>query len=218
MNQKSYLGFPTAKRSIDLLLSFVALIMLLPLLLIIAVWIMLDSPGPPLYLSRRMGKNGRPFTLYKFRTMYRQSQPVRAANGSYLVLDDDPRVTRVGRILRLGFDELPQLLNVLFGQMSLIGPRADPPEAYPLYDDTDRKRLSTKPGISGLAQVNGRTRIALSQRRAYDLSYIKCQSPLLDTCIFFLTLFELLPFLAWWGDRAQHYLNQTTHRIVSNTT
>ena len=218
MNLKSRRGFSIAKRSIDLLLSFVALIMLLPLLLIIAVWVMLDSPGPPFYLSRRLGMGGRQFTFYKFRTMYLQSQPVRAVDGSYLVLDDDPRVTRIGRILRVGFDELPQLLNVLLGQMSLIGPRADPPDAYEVYDDLQKNRLLMKPGISGLAQVNGRTEITLSQRTAYDLSYIKSQSPLLDTCIFFLTIFELLPFLTGWGQPIIQHLNQTTDRLISITT
>jgi lipopolysaccharide/colanic/teichoic acid biosynthesis glycosyltransferase len=130
---------------------------------------------------------------------------------------NDPRVTRAGRILRTGFDELPQFFNVFLGQMSLIGPRADPPDAYDLYTDPEKGRLTTKPGISGLAQVNGRTRIPLSQRRAYDLAYVKNQSLWLDTCIFFLTLFELLPFLAWGGRRAQQYLNKTANRLVTHT-
>ncbi|MCP4423862.1 MAG: sugar transferase [Chloroflexi bacterium] len=219
MNQKTlYAGFTVLKRIIDALISLTALLALSPVLLLIAIWIKLDSDGPALYKSERMGKAGRPFILYKFRTMYQHSQPIRAPDGSYLVLADDPRVTRVGRILRIGFDELPQLFNVLLGQMSLIGPRADPPEAAQYYTRADKERLSAKPGISGLAQVNGRTRITLSQRRTYDLAYVDHPSPALDTCIFILTLFELLPFLEWGGRRAQKRLNQTARRLVADTT
>jgi lipopolysaccharide/colanic/teichoic acid biosynthesis glycosyltransferase len=218
MNKTLYAGFMIVKRIVDALVSLAALLILFPILFLIAIWIKLDSPGPAFYKSLRMGKDGRPFTLYKFRTMYQHSQPIRAEDGSYLVLDNDPRVTRVGRLLRIGFDELPQLFNVLLGHMSLIGPRADPPEAALYYDRSDEQRLSMKPGISGLAQVNGRTRISLAQRRAYDLAYVTHPSPALDTCIFCLTLFELLPFLNRGSRRAQRQLSRTAQHLVADTT
>ncbi len=217
MEHKWPLGFSIAKQSVDLLLALFGLIVLMPLFLIIAVCIRLDSPGPALYLSKRMGKDGQLFTLYKFRTMFLQSKAVRGADGSYLVFDDDPRVTRVGRVLRTGLDELPQLLNVLIGQMSLIGPRADPPDAYELYDDAGRKRLLVRPGISGLAQVNGRTRLSLAQRGVYDLAYVESQSAMLDTCIFCLTIFEIMPFLAKRSQRFRLYLARTTQQFVVST-
>lgn len=207
--------FNMTKRVIDIVLSLTGLILLLPVLILIGIWIKLDSPGPVLYVGERMGQNGRPFPLYKFRTMHHHCQPVRAANGAYLVLDDDPRVTRIGRVLRVGLDELPQLVNVLLGQMSLIGPRADPPEAATYYTHQEQNRLSVKPGITGLAQVNGRTQITLAQRRSYDLAYIEHPSFTLETCIFLLTLFELLPFLAHGGSRMQHYLTQMSLRLAA---
>ena len=161
-NKKSRVKFHMAKRIIDVVVSLCLLIVFSPILLLIAICIKLDSPGPVLYLSERMGKDGRPFTLLKFRSMYVKSPPFYADDGSLQVLDNDPRVTRMGRLLRSGIDELPQLLNVLWGQMSLIGPRADPPEAAKTYRHLQGDRLCIKPGISGLAQVNGRTQIPLS--------------------------------------------------------
>ncbi|MCB9422090.1 MAG: sugar transferase [Ardenticatenaceae bacterium] len=215
MKQEVRFTFKIVKRVVDVVFSLAALIFLLPVLILIGVWVKLDSPGPVLYISERMGKAGRPFPLFKFRTMYHHSQPVRAANGAYLVLEDDPRVTRIGRVLRVGLDELPQLVNVLLGQISLIGPRADPPEAAAYYTSQEQKRLTIQPGITGLAQVNGRTKISLAQRRLYDLAYVEHASPSLDACIFLLTLFELLPFLAHGGSRAQNYLIRTSQRLAA---
>ena len=214
MNQKFRVRFHIAKRMIDIFVSLCLLVVLSPILLLIAVWIKLDSPGSVLYTSERMGKNGRPFTLLKFRSMYEGSSPLYGDDGSMLVRDNDPRVTRVGRLLRSGFDELPQLLNVLWGQMSLIGPRADPPEAARLYPQIERDRLCIKPGISGLAQVNGRTQIPLAKRHQYDLTYIEKQSAQLDTCIGLLTFFEVLPLPHWGGDHVQKKLSKMTDRLI----
>lgn len=207
-------GWTALKRLVDVIIVLAALPLLAPLLLLIAIWIKLDSPGPVIYRSRRMGQHGRPFTIYKFRTLFEHSPPVHAPDGSLLVLPDDPRLTRAGRLLRVGLDELPQLINVLRGQMSIVGPRADPPEARATYAAPDHARLDVKPGMTGLAQVNGRTAIPLAQRRAYDVAYAAHGSPLIDSCIALLTMFELLPFLRRPGYRLCQRLTQLTNRLA----
>lgn len=181
------------KRAIDIGVSLIGIILLAPMMTIIAILIKLDSPGPVFYLSQRMGWNGKPFTLYKFRSMYVNSHVLRNPDGSMRVEKKDRRVTRIGRILRLGFDELPQLLNVLKGDMSLIGPRPDPPEALQHYRGDERRRLSVRPGLTGLAQVTGRTDIPWRKRLNYDLEYLDRQSLWLDCKIAFNTLFEFIP-------------------------
>ena len=181
------------KRAIDIGVSLVGLILLAPMMIIMAILIKLDSPGPVFYLSQRMGRNGRLFTLYKFRSMHVNSPVLRNPDGSMRVEKKDQRVTRVGRILRLGFDELPQLLNVLKGDMSLIGPRPDPPEALQHYSGEERRRLLVRPGLTGLAQVSGRTDIPWRKRQEYDLEYLDRQSLWLDCKIAFATMFEFIP-------------------------
>lgn len=169
------------------------LVILSPLLAAIGVAIRLDTPGPLLYLSRRLGLSGREFTLYKFRTMHEGAPPRYQADGSMLVEQRDPRVTRVGRVLRLGFDELPQLWNVLKGDMSIVGPRPDLPYALDLYTQEERVRLTMRPGITGYAQVKGRTDIPWRERLALDIEYIQRYSLWLDTWVAFATLVEFLP-------------------------
>jgi lipopolysaccharide/colanic/teichoic acid biosynthesis glycosyltransferase len=186
-------GMAVLKRVIDVVVSLLGIVLLAPLMIIIAVLIKLDSPGPVLYLSRRVGRYGRLFTMYKFRSMYVGSPVLRNSDGSMRVEDQDERVTRVGRILRLGFDELPQLLNVLKGDMSLIGPRPDPPVSLPYYRGEERRRLLVRPGLTGLAQVGGRTDIPWRRRLTYDLEYMDYASLWLDFRIACITLFEFIP-------------------------
>jgi lipopolysaccharide/colanic/teichoic acid biosynthesis glycosyltransferase len=162
-------------------------------MIVIAVLVKLSSRGPVLYLGQRMGRNGKVFTMYKFRSMYVNSPAWRNADGSMRVEKRDPRVTPIGRILRLGFDELPQLLNVFKGDMSLIGPRPDPPDVLPFYRDQNYRRLLVRPGITGLAQVVGRTDIAWPDRLQYDLQYLEHQSLWLDFKIALATVFEFIP-------------------------
>ena len=181
------------KRILDIVLSLAALVLLAPLLLIIALLIKLDDGGPVLFKSQRIGRNGQPFTLLKFRSMYVNSPPRYGDDGKMIVEANDPRVTRIGRILRLGFDELPQLLNVLKGEMSLVGPRPDPPAALALYHPGDHRRLTVRPGITGLAQINGRTELSLQKRIAYDLLYVENCSSTLDIKIIFWTATEFIP-------------------------
>jgi lipopolysaccharide/colanic/teichoic acid biosynthesis glycosyltransferase len=185
----------TIKRAIDIGVSLVGIILLAPVMVAFAILIRLDSPGPVFYPSQRMGRNGKPFTMYKFRSMYVNSPVLRNPDGSMRVDKRDQRVTRVGRILRLGFDELPQLFNVLKGNMSLIGPRPDPPEALSHYQGEERRRLSVRPGMTGLAQVTGRTDIPWRERSKYDIEYIEHQSLWLDCKIAFYTIFEFIPAL-----------------------
>jgi lipopolysaccharide/colanic/teichoic acid biosynthesis glycosyltransferase len=186
-------GQAVAKRTVDVTASTLGLALLLPFMAIIALAIKLDSPGPVLYNSRRLGWHGKEFRLYKFRTMHEGAPPRYLPDGSLLVEKTDSRITRVGRVLRLGFDELPQLWNVLRGDMSLIGPRPDMPYALDLYQGEEALRLTVRPGITGLAQVNGRTDIAWRARLEYDVVYVKHYSFGMDLRVAALTLAEFVP-------------------------
>jgi lipopolysaccharide/colanic/teichoic acid biosynthesis glycosyltransferase len=203
-----------AKRLVDIVAATAALVFLGPILVVIGLVVRLDSPGPAIYRSRRMTADGRSFVLYKFRTMYRGSSPVYAADGSMIVAAVDPRVTRVGRILRHGLDELPQFVNVLQGHMSVVGPRADPPEAAGSYQAADWERLAMKPGITGLAQVSGRTDIPLERRRDLDRRYVASWCPRLDFYVCLLTLFELVPGLGRAARRLRAQLVQSMAGLV----
>jgi len=189
------------KRALDVSLSLMFLMVLAPLMGLIALLIKLDSPGPVLYTSQRLGKNGQRFTMLKFRSMYQNSPPRHGPDGSLVVERADPRVTRVGKVLRLGFDELPQLFNVLRGEMSLVGPRPDPPAALTMYQPGDHRRLAVRPGITGLAQISGRTDIPWRDRIAHDLLYVENQSIRLDFKIMAWTFMELIPPLHSWRYR-----------------
>lgn len=159
------------KSAADVVLAAVALALLSPVLLIIAIAVKLDSRGPVLFKQERLGLGGRPFVIYKFRSMYINSPPRSGADGSRIVTSDDPRVTRVGRLLRIGLDELPQLVNVLRGEMSLVGPRADEPIALSMYSAHEIRKLTVKPGLIGLSVVKGRNAIPWHQRLEYDVEY-----------------------------------------------
>jgi lipopolysaccharide/colanic/teichoic acid biosynthesis glycosyltransferase len=141
-----------------------------PILLAVAAVVRLSSPGEVLFRQRRIGKGGRPFTILKFRTMV-QDAP-RSPLGTYCY-SDDPRVTAAGHVLRrTSLDELPQLWNVLRGDMSFVGPRPDLPHHVERYTPEQRRRLSVRPGITGWAQVNGRNVLPWSERIALDLEYL----------------------------------------------
>lgn len=159
------------KRAFDLLLSLLALALLWPLLLGVALAIRLDSPGPVLFRQTRVGIKGQPFSILKFRSMVKNA----AELGGYSTYDADPRITRVGRIIRrTSIDELPQLLNVLKGDMSLVGPRPDVPAQKSLYTNADwALRCSVRPGITGLAQALYRSESTEAQRLEADLRYAR---------------------------------------------
>ncbi|KYH35127.1 UDP-glucose:undecaprenyl-phosphate glucose-1-phosphate transferase [Clostridium tepidiprofundi DSM 19306] len=184
------------KRFFDIVLSLVGIIILLPLFSAIYIAIKLDSKGPAIFKQVRIGKDGKEFIIYKFRTMIVDAEKkfnlnIDTDDLSNFVFQskNDNRVTRVGRFLRKSsLDELPQLFNVLFGNMSLVGPRPEIPEVVKHYPESYRQRLMVLPGITGLAQVSGRGEIELGKTIYYDLKYIKEFSILLDIKILFLTV------------------------------
>lgn len=169
------------KRLLDILLSAGALIVLSPLLALMAVLIKMDSPGPVFFRQRRNGLNGSEFAIIKFRTMRHDADPYAETPRE----KGDPRITRTGRLLRsTGFDELPQLLNVLAGEMSLVGPRPEMPFITEKYTALERQRLKAKPGITGLWQVYARSEnLPIHHHIEYDLFYIENMSVLLDLII-----------------------------------
>jgi lipopolysaccharide/colanic/teichoic acid biosynthesis glycosyltransferase len=158
-----------AKRALDLLISGLGLLLLCPLLLFLALWIKLDSRGPVLYRGRRVGREGRPFLMYKFRTMVQGAE----RSGPAVTYRDDPRITRAGRFLRrTKLDELPQLLNVLKGEMSLVGPRPEDPSYAALYTPEQRQVLSVKPGITGPTQLEYRDEASMLDGNSVDEEYV----------------------------------------------
>lgn len=176
------------KYAVEWLVGTVGFIVILPLLALLALLVKATSPGPIFYVSERLGKNGRVFRLFKLRSMRVGVAPVLGPDGKILTLDNDPRWTPLGRFLRLGFDELPQLINVIRGEMCLIGPRPDVPSELHRYTARERQRLLVLPGITGLAQVvNGRY---LSNAVNYELDalYAQHSSVLMDLGILAVTL------------------------------
>lgn len=158
-----------AKRALDLLISGVGLVLLSPLMLILAIWIKQDSPGPVFYRSERVGKDGRPFRMYKFRTMVLEADSI----GPAVSYRDDPRITKAGRFLRrTKLDELPQLINVLEGEMSLVGPRPEDPSYVAHYSAEQREVLRLRPGVTGPTQLEYRDESSMLERGTADEDYV----------------------------------------------
>jgi lipopolysaccharide/colanic/teichoic acid biosynthesis glycosyltransferase len=178
------------RRGFDIVASSLALAFASPLLALAMLAIRLESRGPVLYTQRRAGRDGRPFDVLKLRTMVDGAEHI----GAGLAIDaDDPRVTRVGALLRrTSLDELPNLVNVLRGEMSLIGPRPTLPVQVEQYTERQRGRLAIKPGITGWAQVNGRASLPWAERIELDLYYIEHRSLGLDLQILWRTLAMVL--------------------------
>jgi sugar transferase EpsL len=178
---------PIWKRTMDLVLGGLALVVTLPLCGVIALWIKLTSKGPVLFRQLRPGLVGQPFTLLKFRTM------TEGKDGRGNILPDAMRLTRFGRFLRAtSLDELPELINVLRGEMSLVGPRPLLMRYLPRYTPEQSRRHEVKPGITGWAQVNGRNAITWEQKFALDVWYVNHSSFWIDCKIMFLTVFKVL--------------------------
>lgn len=188
------------KRIFDIILSFIGITVLMPIYIIIAIAIKLDSKGPVLFTQVRVGKDSNNFIILKFRTM-----EVSTENKNQLNLDpenmdtfvfqnkSDSRITKVGRFLRsTSLDELPQLFNVFLGTMSLVGPRPEIPEVVKYYPKEYYQRLLVLPGITGLAQISGRGEIELGKTIFYDLTYINNFSLWFDVKILFETIFKVL--------------------------
>ncbi len=190
------------KRFFDLIISAIALLALSPVLAAIALAVRLDSPGPALFAQRRVGKGGKEFTLFKFRSMYYGADEgihrafakqyihgqCEAEGNTCFKPKDDPRVTRVGKFLRMtSLDELPQIINILKGEMNWVGPR---PTSFGIetYDLAYTERLEVKPGLTGLWQVEGRSTLDLHERIKLDIKYIENQGLLFDVWILLRTV------------------------------
>jgi lipopolysaccharide/colanic/teichoic acid biosynthesis glycosyltransferase len=178
------------KRLVDIVLSLMALLILLPFLLITAAFIRLHDAGPSLFGQQRVGKDGRIFRMWKFRSMVINAESL----GGFSTADRDPRITPIGRFVRrTSLDELPQLLNVLVGDMSIVGPRPDVPAQRGLYtEDEWMLRHSVRPGITGLAQSTMRSEATTEQRKAMDLEYAKNVSLALDVRIILMTIKQVI--------------------------
>ncbi|MFN3995692.1 MAG: sugar transferase [bacterium] len=182
------------KYFLDRVLAFILLILLLPLFIIIALLIYIDDGLPVFFIQERAGLNGKPFKMYKFRT-FKVIQEDKSIN----TYKGDPRITRVGRFLReSSLDELPQLLNILLGHMSFVGPRPMLVQQYEILDSFQKQRALVKPGVTGLAQINGRNLIPWEKRIEYDLKYIENFSILLDFYILLKTFFVVLKREGVW--------------------
>jgi len=181
------------KRVIDLLVAIIALPFVLLILIIVAPFIWLDDKGPIFYAGKRIGYKGKPFGMLKFRSMKVNAPDIRLEDGSTFNGDDDPRVTKVGRFLRkTSLDEIPQLLNVLAGQMSLIGIRPDPLDWLDKYDEHERIILTVKPGITGYNQAYFRNSADGETKLKNDVYYAEHISFGLDMKIFFKTIKTVL--------------------------
>ena len=184
------------KRSMDLILGGLIMIIALPIMGILALAVKLDSPGPVLFIQERIGRNGKPFKAYKFRSMIHNAEQLKSqlealngADGPIFKIKDDPRRTRVGRFLRrTSLDELPQLFNVMKGEMSLVGPRPPLPEEVEQYEPWHRKRLQALPGMTGLWQVSGRSNLSFDEMVMLDIYYVENWSPWLDISILLRTI------------------------------
>jgi len=172
------------KRAFDIAASGAALLLLAPLMAVLAALVRLESRGPAFFRQRRLGKGGKPFTAYKLRTMHQNARPVRNPDGSYFVGAGDPRLTRLGRFLReTSLDELPQLINILKGDMSVVGPRPDQLADLELYDDLLRMKLLVRPGLASLAAVYGRNTLTWRKRARWEAFYVRHVSMRLDAYI-----------------------------------
>ena len=166
------------------LAAVIALLLLSPVILVVAAWIRIADGKGVLFVQERAGRDGVPFKMWKFRTMVHNAVGLSEQLGisdPYGLIEDDPRITRCGRFLRrTSLDELPQLVNVARGQMSLVGPRPDVLPHVEVYSEQDRRRLAVKPGITGWSQINGRNTISWPERFVLDAWYVDHWSPALD--------------------------------------
>lgn len=184
------------KRAVDVVGSFMLLTLLAPLFLVVAMLVRVTSPGPIFYAQERLGTAGRPFRILKFRSMYRDADQrlgevaaLNEADGPVFKIRNDPRVTPVGKVVRkLSIDELPQLWNVLRGEMSLVGPRPPLQSEYDQYTPRQRQRLLVRPGLTCMWQVSGRSHVDFDTWVEMDLAYIRDWSLWLDVKILLRTL------------------------------
>ena len=189
-------AYRTAKRLFDVCVALIGLTLLLPLIPVIIALIKLDSPGNVLFMQKRVGKDGNLFTCFKFRSMVDNAESMKAglaslneASGAAFKIREDPRITEIGAFLRRSsLDEVPQLLNVLTGQMSVVGPRPQIPAEVELYAAWHRRRLAVAPGITCLWQISGRSHVGFDEWMRLDVEYVRRRSMQLDLWILLRTL------------------------------
>jgi len=200
-----------AKRGFDIISSAAVLIMFLPLLLAVAVWIKLDSRGSVFFMQQRAGLGGRPFRIFKFRTMVNRAADEIDQHSEQVVSEGvDPRITRAGRFIRAtSLDELPQLINILQGDMSVVGPRPVLMEQLEVVPPGYMKRFSVRPGLTGLAQVRGRRSLGWLKQLAFDAEYVEKRSFFYDLGIILSTIKVVLLGSGIYGGEG---LNWRTYR------
>ena len=187
-NEYENKGYLFIKRFLDIVCSGLAIVVLSPIMIITAIAIMIESPGNPIFAQDRVGRNGKIFKMYKFRSMVHNAEELlkhlqekNEQTGPAFKMTDDPRITKVGKFIRkTSLDELPQLFNVLKGDMSLVGPRPPIPREVEQYNSYQKQRLLVKPGLTCIWQVSGRNNIGFDEWVEMDLEYIKNRNLLLD--------------------------------------
>lgn len=200
-NSDKKVFYKAIKRVFDVVFSIIGMVLLSPVFLIIAIIIKLDSKGPVFFVHKRIGEKGKPIGIYKFRTMVDKAEDLIKSftpeqkeefERSYK-LENDPRITKIGNFLRkTSLDELPQILNILKGDLSLIGPRPIVEAELEKYEDNKEKFLSVKPGLTGYWAANGRSDTSYEERMKMELYYVENMSFKLDVSIFFKTIFAVL--------------------------
>ena len=192
--------YHTLKRALDVVIALLGLMIFFPLFLLVAVSIKLEDPaGPILFKQLRVGENGRTFSMYKFRSMIHDAESLldslismNDVSGAMFKMKEDPRITKVGYWIRkTSIDEFPQLINVLRGEMSLVGPRPPLPREVIIYSDHDIQRLMVRPGCTGIWQVSGRSNLSFEEMVTLDLHYIENRSIILDFKLILKTFFVL---------------------------
>ncbi len=195
--------------------ALVLFVILLPLLVLLGLLVKMTSPGPVLYVSDRLGRDGRVFRLFKFRSMKDGARQILGEDGKVLAFERDPRLTSIGGFLRLGFDELPQLVNVIRGDMCLVGPRPDVPWEKDRYTGRERLRLEVLPGITGLAQVVGGRNMSNAANYELDVLYVTRSSIWTDVKVALLTLPYSLGWKnvgqAWFAEEVSHVTPRESH-------
>lgn len=207
------------KRIIDFIIALVALPFFLIIFIPVAIWIVVDDGFPVLYNANRIGQNGKLFKMYKFRSMKKNAPDIRLADGSTYNGEDDPRVTKVGKILRkTSVDELPQLLNILKGDMSLIGPRPDPPDWLDKYPKDIRVFLEVRPGITGYSQAYFRNSADGEEKMRNDAYYAIHCSFIMDIKIFLKTILTVLGHENTYKDanKESNQLNDAAKKEIEN--
>jgi lipopolysaccharide/colanic/teichoic acid biosynthesis glycosyltransferase len=194
--------YKIGKRLIDIILGSIIIVSTLPILILAIILISLDSPGSPIFFQKRIGLNGKPFTIFKLRGMYKNAKEQypdlydyskQESLDFYFHQSNDPRVTRVGKFIRkASIDELPNFINVLLGSMSLVGPRPEIPEVLRLYGKNEALYLSVKPGVTCWSKCTGRDSLTKEETMLIDLDYVKNQSLLVDFKILFKTFISVL--------------------------